>query len=246
MAQPRHAVPAVTVRALSPTRRPRATPPRKGQSALTPRLRRGRAKFLRYFPKGFRDPLYEDWERGYKWAAHQRWHETLGKASFRRLLKDGKHREIAAHVVALEARTNLLFSFEKMALRDAVRPPASARAFARGLYDFLHGPGDMGQRFTAWCEVIAGLPRRQARVLTWPVVTVFGFIAEPGTHIFLKPVVTKRAAEALEFPFEYRSQPGWETYSELLRRAGHSKEPARSPSARHDRPPVLPLGAGLG
>jgi hypothetical protein len=24
-------------------------------------------------------------------------------------------------------------------------------------------------------------------VLTWPLVTVFGFIAEPETHIFLKP-----------------------------------------------------------
>jgi len=45
--------------------------------------------------------------------------------------------------------------------------------------------------------VVAGLPRRQTRVLTWPIVTVFGFIAEPTAHIFLKPNVTKRAAEAL-------------------------------------------------
>ena len=93
-------------------------------------MRHGRAKFLHYFPKGFRDPLYEDWERGYKWAAHERWIETLGQESFRKLLRAGKHREIAAQAVAIEARTNLLFSFEKMALRDgiqAARPTSRAR-----------------------------------------------------------------------------------------------------------------------
>jgi hypothetical protein len=103
-----------------------------------------------------------------------------------------------------------------MALRDAVRPPAGARAFAQGLYDFLHGPGETERRFTTWCEVVEGLPRRQTRVLTWPVVTVFGFIAQPTAHIFLKPVVTKRAAKALELSFEYESRPRWETYAEFL------------------------------
>lgn len=40
---------------------------------------------------------------------------------------------LLAAAVAIESRTNLLFSFEKMALRDAVRSPAGARvlAFAR-------------------------------------------------------------------------------------------------------------------
>ncbi len=216
MAQAHPSLRAVLGRANPSTRRPRPSPAATGRPAATASLRRGRAKFLRYFPGGFHDPLYEDWERGYKWAAHRRWNETLGKASFRKLLKAGQHREIAAHAVAIEARTNLLFSFEKMALRDAVRPLAGARAFAQGLYDFLHGPGGMEPRFTAWCEVVARLPRRQTRVLTWPLVTVFGFIAAPRTHIFLKPVVTKRAAQALALSFPYESRPRWETYAALL------------------------------
>ena len=219
---------------------------RTGRTVLTKGMRHGRAKFLHYFPKGFRDPLYEDWERGYKWAAHERWIETLGQASFRKLLRAGKHREIAAQAVAIEARTNLLFSFEKMALRDGIKSPAGARTFAQGLYDFLHGTRDMEERFTRWCEVVAGLPRRQTRVLTWPVVTVFGFIAAPASHIFLKPTVTRRAAEALGVPFEYRSRPNWETYAELLRLARcRSKRPARSASARYDRHSVISVGSGL-
>jgi hypothetical protein len=64
--------------------------------------------------------------------------------------------------------------------------------------------------------VVGGLPRKQTRVLTWPVVTVFGFIAQPEIHIFLKPMVTKRAAEDYGFEFIYRSRPDWETYESLL------------------------------
>src|SRR4051812_11890948 len=44
-----------------------------------------------------------------------------------------------------------------MALRDAIKPFAGARTFAQGLYDFLHGTGDMEERFTRWCcEVVVG------------------------------------------------------------------------------------------
>jgi hypothetical protein len=178
--------------------------------------RRCRAKFLRHFPKGFFDPLYVDWERGYKWDAHKRWQAALDPPSFRRLLRSESYAQIAAHAVAIESRTNLLFSFEKMALRDAVKSPGGARAFAQGLYDFLHGPEDLETRFNAWCEVVAGLPRRQTRVLTWPVVTVLGFIAQPQTHMFLKPTVTRIAAERYGFAFHYKSRPAWETYASLL------------------------------
>jgi hypothetical protein len=65
-------------------------------------------------------------------------------------------------------------------------------------------------------EVVAGLPRKQTRVLTWPLLTVFGFIADPKTHMFLKPNVTRTAAAAYGFDFRYRSKPSWETYASLL------------------------------
>ena len=103
----------------------------------------------------------------------------------------------------------MIFSFEKMALRDAVKSAAGAKVFAEGLYDFLHGPGEMERRFERWCAAVSALPRRQTRVLTWPLVTVFGFIAQPEQHIFLKPTVTRRAAEAYGYDFHYsRNQMG--------------------------------------
>jgi hypothetical protein len=181
---------------------------------------RCRRKFLRYFPDGFRDETYVDWERGYKWSAHEEWEERLGRAAFRGLLAKREFEEIARRAVGLEARTNLLFSFEKMALRDAVRMDGGAETFARGLYDFVYGGKSTRARFERWIAAVESLPRRQTRVLTWPLVTVFGFIADPKTHIFLKPNVTRVAAKAYEFPFEYASRPSWETYESLLDFAG--------------------------
>lgn len=178
---------------------------------------RCRKKFLRFFPDGFADETYIDWERGYKWQAHERWLERLEPSAYRGLLERGLFREVAEHVVRVESRTNLLFSFEKMALRDAVRSPTGAKRFAEGLFAFLHGSGDDRARFEAWCEVVAGLPRRQTRVLTWPLVTVFGFIAQPEHHVFLKPNVTRIAAREYGYDFAYKSAPNWETYESLLK-----------------------------
>ena len=177
---------------------------------------RCRRKFLRFFPGGFADETYVDWERGYKWQAHERWMDVLGPSSFRDLLRQRRFSDIAAHAVSIESRTNLLFSFEKMALRDAVKSAAGAEAFATGLYDFLHGRAGDERRFEQWCEVVGSLPRRQTRVLTWPVVTVFGFIAQPDRHMFLKPNVTRVAAGEYGVEFTYASRPNWMTYASLL------------------------------
>lgn len=179
---------------------------------------RCRRKFLGYFPGGFKDETYIAWEREYKWETHERWEEALGHGEFHGLLRRGELTEIASRAVRVEQRSrhSMLFSFEKMALRDAVKSPEGARIFAEGLYDFLHGAGDMKDKFERWVAVVAALPRKQTRVLTWPLVTVFGFIAQPEEHIFLKPNVTRIAAREYGFDFRYKSRPSWETYANFL------------------------------
>jgi hypothetical protein len=178
--------------------------------------RRARAKFLRFFARGFYDETYIAWERDYKWHAHEQWQEALNRHAFKSLLRTKRFDEIAAHAVWIESRTNLLFSFEKMALRDAVKTVAGAQQFAEGLYDLLYGRGAMPARFDKWCEVVAALPRKQTRVLTWPVVTVFGFLAQPDIHFFLKPNVTRLALRLYGLNFAYHSRPSATTYSCLL------------------------------
>lgn len=179
---------------------------------------RCRRKFLTFFPGGFEDETYLAWERDYKVDVHKEWRKALGPAEFRRLRDAGEHAEIAARAMRVEQRSrhSMLFSFEKMALRDAVKTPEGARAFAEGLHGFLHGRGPMRARFEAWRDVVDALPRRQTRVLTWPVLTVWGFIAQPKRHVFLKPKTIRAAARAYGYDLAYRSRPDWETYASLL------------------------------
>lgn len=175
-----------------------------------------RRKFLRFYPGGFADEDYLALERGYKEQAHERWAQTLNREAFQRMLAAGRYLEIAQTAVRIESRTNLLFSFEKMAVRDAVATPSGAEAFARGLYDWIYGLGAERSKFEAWIETVKALPRRQTRVATWPVLTVFGFIARPKVHVFLKPNVTRVAADEYGFDFAYASKPSWQTYESLL------------------------------
>ncbi len=177
--------------------------------------RRCRQKFLRVFPEGFYDETYLAWERIYKWEAHQRWKEELSDPQLNALLAAGAFGEIATRAVRIESRTNLIFSFEKMALRDGIKPAAGARTFAKGLNVFLKSEGER-DAFEAWIEALAALPRKQTRVLTWPVATVFPFLAQPRRHLFIKPNVMRAAATAYGFAFDYASRPSWRVYSNAL------------------------------
>ncbi len=194
---------------------------------MTAAADRCRRRFLRYFPDGFSDETYLSWERSYKAEAHARWRVQLRRSIFRDLLEEGAGREIMARAVGIESRTNLLFSFEKIAVRDAVRGAEGAETMARGLYDLMHGTGRLPQRFERWIEAVGLLPRRQTRVLSWPIVTVFPFLAQPHRHIFLKPNVTRVAAAQYGFDFTYQSKPNWRTYSALIDLADQVQEDQR-------------------
>jgi hypothetical protein len=180
------------------------------------KVRFARNKFLHFFRKGFYTQKYIDWERGYKWNAHLEWEKVLNEKAFKKLLASKKYQQIALNAVRIESRTNLLFSFEKMALRDAVKIGNGAELFAKSLYNYIYGKGNLQKRFEEHVLITSALPRKQTRVMTWPLLTVFGFIADPGEHIFLKPLVTKKAASVYGFDLKYYSKPNWETYQSLL------------------------------
>jgi hypothetical protein len=195
------------------------------------KIKAARSKFLHFFRQGFEGQKYLDWERNYKWNAHLAWEEKLNKRKYRELLDSKNYAGIALEAVRIESRTNLLFSFEKMALRDAVKTETGAELFAKGLYDYVYGKGSLQKRFEEFVLIVSALPRKQTRVLTWPLVTVFGFIANPEEHIFLKPRVTQEAARVYGYDFFYKSRPNWETYrslhafAELIRKDIHVLKP---------------------
>src|SRR5258707_6983823 len=111
---------------------PRSVARRKRTAKVRPAARptlsrqtlRARRKFLAHFPGGVRDETYLDWERGYKWNAHRAWEAALNQPAFENLIRAGKIKEIEETTIRIECRTNLLFSFVRMAHRKPVRSPA--------------------------------------------------------------------------------------------------------------------------
>lgn len=189
-------------------------------------------KFLSFFKAGYNDPTYLSWERDYKWNAHTQFQDALNKEAYGKLLEQKAYEQIVLSAVRIESKTNLLFSFEKMALRDAIKAPEGAKAFAIGLHQYIYGQKSLKARFDDFVEVIDKLPRKQTRVLTWPLVTVFGFIGNPLEHIFLKPKVTQSSAVEYGFPFKYASRPNWETYQSLLAFAEDIRETTKALAPR--------------
>ncbi len=192
-----------------------ATGPRAGNVSYLGAAR-CRRKFEIYYPDGFLDETYLVAERSYKERSHLEWAAQLGPTTFRKLLARGEFREIADIALRIESRTNLLSAFEKMALRDALKTVAGARLFATELYAFLWARGSPQRKFEDWIQAVGDLPARQARLLTWPVVTVFAFLARPDKHMLLKPMVTRKAAKAYGFDLHYAAQPSWPVYRSLM------------------------------
>lgn len=181
-------------------------------------LARHTRRFLRFFPKAFRDQRYLDWEHDYKWESHKLWNQLLHEDEFKKLLRQREYIEIAQRALRVEQRTvpPFLFSFEKMALRDALRTIDGAEPFSEALFNLLHGKDDLRSRFIEWIVAFGELPQKKSRVLSWPNLTFFPFIAQPTKHIILKPSAMRVAAAELEYDFEYSSKPSFMTYQSLL------------------------------
>ncbi len=181
-------------------------------------VRAAKRRFREIFPRGFADPTYLEWERDYKWAAHQAWQSALDRAAWARLLAAGRHAEIAARIARWYARShlNMLALYEWMALREALEDPRAATRLAPGLYDLIHGAGAFGPRLEAFAALLDDLPQRQTRLAKWPLVTMIPFIAQPRRHLIVKPNLMKRAAAQLGFRLDYQSRPNAGTYAAVM------------------------------
>jgi hypothetical protein len=177
-------------------------------------------KFRRKYPTGFTtDPSSAYWrdERGYKWEAHVAWNKLLDRATFKELLDAGKHREIVTRAARVISPLNLVSRFHKTALHEGLATPAAAKAFAVSEYEFLYGKGTDEARFTRLVEALHGLPQTKTATAQWTTATIVPFLARPERYIFLKPEVTKEAAERRGFALNYKPFPNWLTYSCLLK-----------------------------
>lgn len=180
------------------------------------------AEFSARFPLGFEDPHYigdkDSGERFYKWAAHEKFVRMLGGGQFRTLFETDQPALIKA-ILSCERSVNLLSVFEKAAFKDAMKSGEPADRFLVTLCELLEADTISEEVFVPYIVAVDDLPAEGSKVASWPVATIIPFLAQPDRHIFLKPVVTKKAANALGFHLNYKSELNWLTYRRLLEMA---------------------------
>jgi len=96
---------------------------------------------------------------------------ALSAGALRALIRAGRHQEVTTQAVRIESRTNLLFSFEKMALRRCGQVTGRRARLCRGPVRFPARP----RRRPGALRALARCRRKrcratQTRVLTWPVL----------------------------------------------------------------------------
>lgn len=184
-------------------------------------LKRTIEEFRTKFPLNFNDPGYlgDKGERKDKWAAHEKFIETLGEGQGQKLLVEGSISELTHRVLAVVSKSKMFLSFETMAITDALQNQQAAGRFFTALFALLDSPVITEAVYQPYIDSVLDLPQEEGKVkvATWPVATLLPFIAQPDQHMFLKPTNTQAAAEALVFDLRYQSQPNWHTYEALLK-----------------------------
>ena len=173
-------------------------------------------RFLKLFPGGFADPTYLAEERDYKVAAHELFSRLLSPAIRMELIREQNVDALVDAALQIDATTNLISPFEKAALRDGLKGQQAALQFFATLSALIDAPAPAEGQFQAFAKAVDALPALRGRVFTWPIVTVFPFLASPGQFLFVKPTSTRAEAYRLQHELRYETTPNWVTYASAL------------------------------
>ena len=166
--------------------------------------------FLKIFPEGFNDKKYFDNEREYKLKAAKKLNSKLSKEKFGKLLDEKEFAAITKLCRSIASQTNLIFPNEMMGLKDALASPASQEMFSKSLFELLYGEQDLKSRFMGFAGVLTSIKADK-----WTIQTYFLYLSNPEKYLFMKPVITQKAAKICNFELYYDSQLNWRTYNSL-------------------------------
>jgi hypothetical protein len=194
----------------SSTTRKKAPPPDVGTQAEAV------ARFVALFPGGFEDPVYLEEERNYKVEAAGMFSRLLSREIRMEALREQRVDALVDAALQIDAATNLVSPFEKAALRDGLKDPQGALRFFGALSALVDAGAPTEGHFEALAQAVEALPAGRGKVFTWPIVTMFPFLACPDRHLFVKPVATRNEAHRLRHDLAYDPAPNWATYASAL------------------------------
>jgi len=174
--------------------------------------------FIRLFPEGFYSSDFIEYERDYKIHGHDLMVGLLDRLDYAKLLDKEDYQEICNRAMRVVNKLNLIFPNEKMALKDGLKLEENQQLFAKKLYALLYGEDEVKRRFDGFASCLGKLGAAK-----WPIASYFQFIRHPEQYMFVKPLVTKNAANILGFEINYQSELNWQTYDSVQQLAEYLK-----------------------
>jgi len=175
--------------------------------------------FFKKYPQGFNDKKFYVEERKYKLETGEKLKSLLNQENFRNLLDEKNFEEIVKHCLSITNKTNLIYPNEKMVLRDGLKTPENQEIFSESLFSLLYDNQDLEIRFMIFANTL-----KKIKANKWTIQTYFPYLYNPEKHLFMKPLITQKAANSINFNLNYKPQLNWTTYKSLLTFGNHFKK----------------------
>ena len=98
-----------------------------------------------------------------------------------------------------------------MALKDGLNSSEDKSDFLR-FFVVISRRTNLQKRFMEFCDLLYDMKAGK-----WTIATYFLFLIFPERYMFIKPTITKNAADICAFDIHYRPDLNWGTYEAVLR-----------------------------
>ncbi len=170
------------------------------------------SRFLEIYPKGFYDEAYLKKERENKEKISKEFNKYFSKENILQIIKDDKYSDICEISKKLISATKIIHSIEKTNFRKAISCEKNQKEFVNIINEFFYLNKGVGkEEFALFKDFFSKIDCNK-----WTIVTYFLNMITPKEYPFLKPKVSKKAAEVFGFDLNYNMIPNWQTYSSLL------------------------------
>jgi hypothetical protein len=170
-------------------------------------------RFSAKYPAGFSDPKYIKNERDYKAAAVARCQELFSADGLARLKAANDPKAVDAAFAKVYEGLNLLHVIEWLQFRKALAAsPASIQLVEA--YTAIIAEGSLSEANFGHLQGsfdAMGLGKGK-----WTLLTLWPYLATNKGFVFVKPTITKTAAEGMNLSLNYDAKPNYLTYQSAI------------------------------
>lgn len=169
--------------------------------------------FKEVYSGGFEDINYLEKERNNKVKISNEFKRLYSKENLKDIIQKDNYSEICERTKKLISATKIIHSIEKTNFRKAIGVKENQKEFIVTMCKFIEDDNLLNEEtFLQLKDYFNSIDCNK-----WTLITYFLNMIYPEKYPFLKPKVSKKAAEIFGFDLNYNMIPNWSTYNSFLK-----------------------------